>query len=226
MNYEIKKEIGIFDVVYQCENKSTDGHKLYHIKCKICGWETDAQLRHIYRMPQKCTHLNSAKQYHHNQTNSSWKNKRIKNIYKGMMQRCYNIKEKNYFRYGGRGIKICKEWLNNPLLFEEWSLQNGYQDDLTIDRIDSNKDYCPENCRWVTLEDNARYKSTTKIITVNNISHTGRKWAEVLELGTNTINKMLKQYPEEKVKEFISKRLENKTINRHSHQTWMKVYNL
>lgn len=226
MNYEIKKEIGIFDIMYQCENKSTDGHKLYHIKCKICGWETDAQLRHIYRMPKKCMHLNSAKQYLYNQIKPSWKNKRIKNIYKGMMQRCYNTKEKNYFLYGGKGIKICEEWLNNPLMFEEWSLQNGYQDNLTIDRIDCTKDYCPENCRWITLEDNARYKSTTRIITVNNISYTGREWAEVLNLGTNTINKMLKKYPEEKVKEFISKRLENKTINRHSHQTWMQAYNL
>ena len=69
--------------------------------------------------------------------------------------------------YGGKGIRVCQEWLDNPELFEEWSLENGYEDNLTIDRIDSTKDYCPDNCRWVTLEDNAKYKSTTRVLDVD-----------------------------------------------------------
>ena len=78
----------------------------------------------------------------------------------------------------------------------------------------------------MTFLDNSKYKSTTKITTVDGIPHTGREWAELLELGTNTINKMLRKYPETKVKEFISKRMKDKTICRHSNETWMEAYSL
>lgn len=97
---------------------------------------------------------------------------------------------------------------------------------MTIDRKDESKDYSPDNCRWVTLSDNAKYKSTTRIIEVDGIEHTGREWPRFLNLGSNTINQMLREYPEEQVKEFIRLRLKDLTKTRHSHQTWMNVYGL
>ena len=97
---------------------------------------------------------------------------------------------------------------------------------MTIDRIDETKDYCPENCRWITLKNNSKYKSTTKITTVDGISHTGKEWADVLGLGINTINLMLRNYPEEQVQEFIRRRMADMNKTRRSHQTWMNVYGL
>src|SRR5699024_12186006 len=70
--------------------------------------------------------------------------RRLKSIYYGMKQRCYNQNGINYKYYGGEGIFICDEWLNDFEKFYEWSLQNGYSDNLTIDRIDSNKEYRSE----------------------------------------------------------------------------------
>lgn len=214
--------IGIYDVLYECDYKSNDGHRLFHVKCSQCGWETDIQMHHI-KYTKQCKHKNKFNQYIFN---SNFSNHRIRDIYYNMLNRCCYKKDKDYKFYGSKGIKIYNNWLKNPKSFEEWALSNGYKNDLTIDRIDSSKDYYPENCRWVTALDNSKYKSTTKITTVNGISHTGREWAEVLELGTNTINKMLREYTETKVKEFISKRMKDKTICRHSHETWMEAYGL
>lgn len=77
-----------------------------------------------------------------------------------MRRRCNTASTGNYALYGGRGIKVCDEW-KDYLAFREWALANGYDDSLTLDRIDANGDYCPENCRWVTLKEQARNRRNT-----------------------------------------------------------------
>lgn len=88
---------------------------------------------------------------------------RLYSIYSGMKQRCYNPQNQHYALYGGKGIKLCDDWLNENGLqnFIEWSLNNGYEEYLTIDRINSSGDYSPDNCRWITKSLNsARVQSS------------------------------------------------------------------
>lgn len=114
--------------------------------------------------------------------------RRLKSIYYGMKQRCYNQNGINYKYYGGKGIFICDEWLNDFEKFYEWSLQNGYSDNLTIDRIDSNKEYSPENCKWSSKSEQAYNRSMSVKLTLNGETKYLTQWAKQLNIDKKTLS--------------------------------------
>ena len=101
----------------------------------------------------------------------------------GIKQRCYNPNERYYYNYGGRGITVCDEWLNNPEAFVNWCLSNGYKKGLTLDRIDNNKGYSPNNCRWTTKKVQANNTRRNRVITYNNKTHTVAEWADIMNIN-------------------------------------------
>lgn len=110
--------------------------------------------------------------------------------YHSMMDRCYRTTSANYKFYGGRGIKVCEEW-HDILQFERWVELSGYIKGLTIDRIDSNKDYNPENCRWATPKQQANNRRNTRYLTADGQTHTITEWAEITGVNRSTINNRL-----------------------------------
>lgn len=81
---------------------------------------------------------------------------RLHRIWRGIKTRCYNPQSRVYRWYGARGITICDEWRDNFAAFQEWALSHGYAENLTIDRIDVDGNYCPENCQWLTRSENTK----------------------------------------------------------------------
>ena len=110
-----------------------------------------------------------------------------------MIERCHDVDNSSYRFYGGRGIKVCNEWLNNRQAFNDWAVSHGYAENLTIDRIDSTKGYSPENCRWVTKRFNSKWKSTTSMIEVNGILDSYRGWSRRLHRGVNYISRFARE---------------------------------
>ena len=112
---------------------------------------------------------------------------RLYHIYKSMVVRCTKPNHPTYKNYGARGVKVCDEWLMNRRSFFIWAVANGYRDDLTIDRIDVNGDYCPENCRWVDWITQNNNRGSNRILTAHGVSHTLAEWSRITGLMPRTI---------------------------------------
>lgn len=188
---------GIYTVIGDTGKKYKDGHRIYLVECNVCHKRFEYAVNKFaygYRIT-KCRH---------DKSNANLiTNKRIKRIYRGMYNRCYNKKSKDYHVYGARGILICDEWLNNPKKFEKWAKKNGYEKHLSIDRIDSDGPYAPWNCRWITVNDNSKFRSITNVFEVDEIVDSGSGWSKRLNHGINFINTMNREYGKEFTTRYI-----------------------
>jgi len=110
-----------------------------------------------------------------------------------MKQRCINPNVKEYKNYGGRGISVCKEWKNDFKAFYNWAMDNGYKSNLTIDRIDNNQGYYPNNCRWATNKEQQRNTRHNHLITYKGKTYCITEWAEILNINVSTLYCRLKR---------------------------------
>ena len=111
------------------------------------------------------------------------KNKdRLRSIWKNMVSRCCNVNFPDYPNYGGRGIEICGKWVgkNGFINFYDWAISNGYSENLTLDRIDNDEGYSPQNCRWANWETQCSNKRTNHYLTYVGITKTATQWAKML----------------------------------------------
>ena len=121
---------------------------------------------------------------------------RLYGIWAGIKRRCYNPHEKAYKYYGGRGIKVCDEWLNDFEQFNEWAFANGYNEnakrgDCTIDRINVNGDYEPSNCRWISIKAQSLNKGTNRIIEINGENKCLSEWLKITGVSSTSFYRRL-----------------------------------
>ena len=110
-----------------------------------------------------------------------------------MRARCENKKDISYHRYGAKGIEVCEEWKEDKTKFFAWAFENGYKDHLTLDRIDGTKGYSPENCRWVTVKDQANNRVNNRYLEAFGKRKTLAQWADYTGIDLSTIWSRLKR---------------------------------
>lgn len=115
---------------------------------------------------------------------------RLHKIWASMHERCERETHEYYADYGGRGIIVCNEW-EDFIIFRDWALNNGYKDNLTIDRKDVNGDYEPSNCRWVTMKEQQNNKRNNRCLTWNDDTKTISEWVEIVGINKTTIKERL-----------------------------------
>lgn len=112
---------------------------------------------------------------------------RLHSIWSKMKDRCLRENVPAYKWYGGRGISICQEWIDDFMNFYNWAMANGYSDDLSIDRIDVNGNYEPDNCRWIPLKEQALNTRNTKFLTYKGQTKTVSEWCEITGIKKTTL---------------------------------------
>ena len=112
---------------------------------------------------------------------------RLFRIWAGMISRCKNKTQSGYKNYGGRGISVCKEWNDSFSVFKDWAFAHGYNDNLTIERIDVNGNYCPENCKWITKAEQNNNTRQSHFVTIEGKTLTIKQWCDVYGISDKVV---------------------------------------
>ena len=200
--------------------KSKNGHLMFLCKCECGNEKLIIGSSLVYGDTKSCGCLSREKAYimgiNHgiamreiSRNPKRIERKRIKNAFSNMLNRCFNPKDMNYKNYGGRGVKVCDVWSNDPESFIEWSLSNGYSGNLTIDRIDNDGDYTPNNCKWSTTKEQSRNKRSNVFATIGDETKILNDWATEF----NTSPKMIgNKFHQGKLESYLKKLNEKKEV--------------
>ena len=175
---EVKQgtRFGMLTIIKEVEPYYYNGHPQRQFLCQCdCGKTSVTTLSRLrVGMAQSCGCKKGGKPKLGVPTHT-----RLHHIWTSIKQRCYYTRSISYKNYGGRGIIMCDEWKNNYLSFYNWAMNNGYNDSLTIDRIDYDGNYEPSNCRWATKEEQAQNKRNNIVLELNGERHTISEWSRI-----------------------------------------------
>lgn len=177
----IGKKFGRLMVLEELPKRTKYGRIVYKCLCE-CGNICNVIGSRLRNGNTRSCGCSKGRQIKHGKTHT-----RMYGVYKRMKNRCYNKNNPKYSDYGARGIVVCDEWLDDFMNFYNWAINNGYRDDLTIDRMDNDGDYEPNNCRWATPKQQANNTRRNIFLTYNGKTQTMQQWAEELNINYSTI---------------------------------------
>lgn len=183
-NLTVLKELGVLGTM-------KTGHVYYEVLCDCGKIEKTRATQLKQGVKTMCTecYKKAAKNYKHGETG-----KRLYRIWSHMKARCNNPTDENYFRYGGRGITVCEEWNKSYSNFKNWAFENGYSSNLSIDRINVNGNYEPQNCRWADSFTQMNNTRANRKIEIDGRTQTLEQWKRELNKGrTYIINHFVKK---------------------------------
>lgn len=163
--------------ICECGNlKSVQGKKLKSGHTRSCGClVTESAIRNLSNVSKNGRETHGKR------------HTRLYGIWTDMKKRCNNSNHTSYMNYGGRGISVCDEWQKDFQSFYEWAVKNGYNDELSIERIDVNGNYEPVNCKWITLKEQSYNKRNNIVVTIYNTTKTLAEWSEDTGLNYGTL---------------------------------------
>lgn len=167
----------------------------WEMRCAACGKTFIRQPSESNGLCPECN-FEAARQrqiIHGESPDTKKKATRLYNIWNMMRTRCRNSHVDYYYAYGGRGISVCPEW-DDYLTFKEWALSHGYNDSLSIDRINVNGNYEPDNCRWATQKEQMRNTRKNHLITYNGETKTLVEWSEETGIPYHTLKRRINNY--------------------------------
>lgn len=185
LNRLVGQRFGKLTVLNRADHNSKSGNAMWVCRCDCSSTVTviGSHLRSGHTTSCGCNRISERSNGHSKD--------RLYRTWKGMHNRCYDPNHDHYKWYGGKGISICYQW-HSFMTFRTWAIANGYTDDLTIERIKSDGNYCPENCKWVDMKVQANNRSNNRILWHNGKQYTATQLAEAHGLSPHTVFNRLK----------------------------------
>lgn len=194
---------GEIEILSRCNKLNEKGKHLYLCKCHHCGKTVKFALDNL-RHRKTCGCVN----YH---VTHGLRNHRLYGIWTNMKYRCNNPHSTEYKNYEGRGISVCAEWLQDFKVFYDWAVTHGYKDNLTVERIDVNGNYCPDNCTWIPFSEQGNNTRRNVKFTYNGKTLNIAQWSKLYNVSREIVKRaMLSSNFEEYINNVKLKRLKKK----------------
>lgn len=202
-------------VVVSRGSNSSDGKARWNCRCDCGNMATNvlsSSLRQGRTRSCGCYRKEVVAELGHNiSIHGEAKKSRLWEIWVSMKRRCK--REPNYIK---KNICVCDEWANSYINFRTWAMENGYQDDLTLDRIDPTREYSPQNCRWATWKTQENNRTNNRRLTLRGETKTLAEWADEIGVSSETLSGRIKRgWPEEDL--WLPANLNNKNIRKELH---------
>lgn len=182
-------------VAVSCVGRTTNGNAKWLCRCDCGGTKIVASWGLVSGNTQSCGCIKAEQNkemFTKHGDAAHGKRNRLYRIWAGAKTRCYNQRQQNAFRkYGAKGVQMCDEWRNSYESFKLWALENGYDDSLTLDRVDPAGPYSPENCRWATQKQQQNNRTNNRRIEFNGHTKTLAEWADATGFTKSTIEHRL-----------------------------------